>query len=194
MRIVGGKWRGRRLDAPEGRDVTRPTTDRTREQMASMVLSAFGLDLSEVSVLDAFAGSGAIGFELLSRGARSCTFVDADRKALARIRANARELGATTREYAVVTGDVFKLVARGALARAPFSLVVLDPPYALPAQQVSDLVQALRDSGQLDEHAHVLYERAAKAPGLELVNSAMLKSKAHGTTAVDLIVLGETDD
>ena len=57
MRIVGGEWRGRPIEAPDGRDVTRPTTDRTREQIASMVLSAFGLDLSEVDVLDAFAGS-----------------------------------------------------------------------------------------------------------------------------------------
>ena len=82
MRIVGGIWRGRALAAPEGRDVTRPTTDRTREQMASMVLSAFDLDLSDVRILDAFAGSGAIGLELLSRGAAHCTFVDADRKAV----------------------------------------------------------------------------------------------------------------
>ena len=82
MRIVGGKWRGHPLEAPEGRDVTRPTTDRTRESIASMVLSAFGLDLSDVSLLDAFAGSGAIGLELLSRGAASATFVDRDRGAV----------------------------------------------------------------------------------------------------------------
>ena len=56
MRIVGGKWRGRQIEAPDGRDVTRPTTDRTREQIASMILSAAGLDLSGASVLDAFAG------------------------------------------------------------------------------------------------------------------------------------------
>lgn len=58
MRIVGGMWRGRPIEAPDGRDVTRPTTDRTRESMASMVLSAFGLDLGGVSVLDAFGGAG----------------------------------------------------------------------------------------------------------------------------------------
>ena len=68
MRIVGGKWRGRRIEAPEGRGVTRPTTDRMRESIASMILSARGLDLSGESVLDAFAGSGAMGLELLSRG------------------------------------------------------------------------------------------------------------------------------
>ena len=80
MRIVGGKWRGKPFDAPSGRDVTRPTTDRVREAMASMVLSAYDLDLSGVSVLDAFAGSGAIGLELVSRGAGSATLVDSDRR------------------------------------------------------------------------------------------------------------------
>ena len=71
MRIVGGKWKGRSIEAPQGRDVTRPTTDRAREQIASMVLSARGLDLSGDLVLDAFAGSGAMGLELFSRGCHS---------------------------------------------------------------------------------------------------------------------------
>ena len=94
MRIVGGKWRGRAIEAPRGRDVTRPTTDRTRERVASMVLSAMGLDLSGRSVLDAFAGSGAMGFELLSRGAARATFVDRDRRAVALVRRTAASLGA----------------------------------------------------------------------------------------------------
>ena len=113
MRIVGGMWRGRALEAPEGRNVTRPTTDRTRESMASMVLSAFDLDLSEVRMLDAFAGSGAIGYELLSRGARSCTFCDADRKAVARIKRNGQALGAAREAHAVVGGLVLECEKRG---------------------------------------------------------------------------------
>ena len=93
MRIVGGKWRGRQIEAPDGRDVTRPTTDRTREQIASMILSAAGLDLSGTSVLDAFAGSGAMGLELLSRGAARATFLDRDRRAVARIKRTASSPG-----------------------------------------------------------------------------------------------------
>ncbi len=189
MRIVGGMWRGRALEAPEGRNVTRPTTDRTRESMASMVLSAFDLDLSEVRMLDAFAGSGAIGYELLSRGARSCTFCDADRKAVARIKRNGQALGAAREAHAVVGGDVFKLVARG-LPLGPFSLVVLDPPYALEAERVSELVQALADSGQLATPCYVLYERASSGAQLTLANAAMISSKTHGTTAVDLVRIG----
>ena len=67
MRIVGGKWKGRAIEAPDGKGTTRPTTDRTREAIASSILASRGLDLSESRVLDAFAGSGAMGFELLSR-------------------------------------------------------------------------------------------------------------------------------
>mgnify|MGYP000146292777 CR=1 FL=1 len=73
MRIIGGEWRGRKIEEPRGRDVTRPTTDRVREACASMVMSAFDFDLDEVRVLDAFGGSGALGLEMLSRGARSLT-------------------------------------------------------------------------------------------------------------------------
>ena len=190
MRIVGGIWRGRPLEAPDGRDVTRPTTDRTREQMASMVLSAFDLDLSDVRILDAFAGSGAIGLELLSRGAAHCTFVDADRKAVARIKRNVSSLGASRAQYDVMGGDVAKLVSRGRLPGAPFSLVVLDPPYALEAERVSELVQALADSGQLATPCYVLYERASSGAQLTLANAAMISSKTHGTTAVDLVRIG----
>ena len=66
MRIIGGEWRGRKIEEPRGRDVTRPTTDRVREACASMVMSAFDFDLDEVRVLDAFGGSGALGIEMLS--------------------------------------------------------------------------------------------------------------------------------
>ena len=79
MRIVGGKWRGRSIQPPKGYALTRPTAERTREAIASSILAAFGLNLENASVLDAFAGSGAMGLELLSRGAAHATFVDQDR-------------------------------------------------------------------------------------------------------------------
>ena len=194
MRIVGGMWRGRPLEAPDGRDVTRPTTDRTREQMASMVLSAFDLDLSEVRVLDAFAGSGAIGLELLSRGAEHCTFVDADRKAVARSRRGAAALGASRAQYDVVGGDATKRGQRGALVGSPFSLVVLDPPYAMPAEDVTKLVDTLAEGGMLAPKALVLYERASSGAQITPAGATQLKSKSHGTTAVDLLRMGDSDE
>ena len=110
MRIVGGKWKGLAVEAPEGRGTTRPTTDRNRERIASMILSAAGLDLTGTRVLDAFAGSGAMGFELVSRGAASATFVDLDRRAVARIRRTAeRSLRADASEWRALAGDACSL-------------------------------------------------------------------------------------
>lgn len=192
MRIVGGTWRGRALQAPSGRDVTRPTTDRMRESFASMLLSAFDLDLSEVSVLDAFAGSGALGLEMLSRGAAHATFVEMDRGALACVQANLRTLGVERNRAAVVKGDVFKLARRAQVAGVPFTLVLLDPPYATEAERVSALVRELQETGLLATGAVVLYERAREADGLD-VEGTLLSTREHGVTAVDLLRLGSID-
>lgn len=184
MRIVGGDWRGRALEAPEGRG-TRPTTDRMRETIASMVLSAFDLDLDGVSVLDAFAGSGALGLEMLSRGARCCTFVDSDRRAAGVVRRNVAALGAGARSR-VLVADALRLAERPGIPGAPFGLVLLDPPYATPAADVSAMVDALADSGALAPGAIVLYERDASSPQLSPTHAEALRQRAHGTTAVDL--------
>lgn len=193
MRIVGGKWRGRAIEAPDGRDVTRPTTDRTREGVASMILSAAGLDLTGLSVLDAFAGSGAMGLELLSRGAARATFVDADRRAVARVRRSAAALGAGRDEARALVGDVFALVRRG-IAGAPFDVVFLDPPYEVPAERVSGLVDELAATGQLAPGAVVVYEHAAGADGLSCSSVGAVRSRKYGIAAVELSVAGEGDE
>lgn len=187
MRIVGGTWKGHPIEAPEGRDVTRPTTDRVREAISSMVLSAKGLSLDGLSVLDAFAGSGALGLEMLSRGAAHCTFVDLDQKACARVRRNAASLGAAPASFTVVRGDAAKLAASGHVAGAPFDIVLLDPPYATEAARVAELVEALDAAGLLTEGAHVLYERSSSRPAMEPAGFYDAKQKRYGQTAVDLL-------
>ncbi|MFR7750376.1 MAG: RsmD family RNA methyltransferase [Collinsella sp.] len=117
MRIIGGEWRGRKIEEPRGRDVTRPTTDRVREACASMVMSAFDFDLDEVRVLDAFGGSGALGLEMLSRGARSRTTFEIDRNAARLITKNIESLCRDRARWRVVTGDVLAS-ARAAACRA----------------------------------------------------------------------------
>ena len=121
MRIIAGAWRGRRLLAPAGLQ-TRPTADRTRETLFSMLASRLG-SFEELRVADLYAGSGALGFEALSRGAAHCTFVENDRAALDAIRANAATLGATSIDIMAMSAS--------RLPRAPqFHLIVADPPYA----------------------------------------------------------------
>lgn len=190
MRVVGGKWGGMPLESPEGRGVTRPTTDRNREAMASMILSARELNLEGSSVLDAFAGSGAMGIELLSRGAARCTFIDQDARAAARVRRNLAKVGAEKGAYAVLRGDACQLAERGRIAGAPFDVVFLDPPYALSAGVVSAMLKHLVAQGALRSGATVVYERSAQAPGLDVPGLIPMRTKRYGITCVDLLEKG----
>lgn len=190
MRIVGGMWRGRHIETPKGMDQTRPTSDRNRESMASMIMSERDLSLEGDRVLDAFAGSGAMAFELLSRGAAHATLVDSSRPAMRAIQQNARELKAE-RLVTAITADVFRLVGTPALKGGPFDIVFLDPPYAYAAHDVSGLVAGLIASGQLADGGIVVYERAAQAPALDVAGLALAKTKKLGSTAVDLYRFGE---
>ena len=122
MRIIAGEWRGRKLQAPPG-DSTRPTADRVRETLFSMLASRLG-SFEGLRVADLFAGSGALGFEALSRGAGFACFVENDAKAAAAIRANAAGLGGTAR-IQILGGSAL------ALPRSdPFDLIFADPPYS----------------------------------------------------------------
>jgi 16S rRNA (guanine966-N2)-methyltransferase len=122
LRIIAGELRGRRIAVPPGEGV-RPTADRVREALFSILGSA----VHEARVLDAYAGSGALGFEALSRGAARATFLEADRRAVRTLQANAAALGAVDRST-VHHGRVIDILRRGAVA-GPFDLVFADPPY-----------------------------------------------------------------
>jgi 16S rRNA (guanine966-N2)-methyltransferase len=156
MRVVAGAARGRRLVAPAGSTV-RPTADRVKEALFSSLAPV----LAGASVLDVFAGSGALGLEALSRGAAHVTFVEQDRRALAALATNIAtvDLAGT----AVVTGDARRVLAGGsALAGRPFDLVLLDPPYALEEGTLASILVDV--VGLLAPGASVVVERAAKAP------------------------------
>jgi 16S rRNA (guanine966-N2)-methyltransferase len=121
VRIVAGSLRGRRFEAPEGKS-TRPTTDKVREAVFNALWSMDVLD--EARVTDMFAGSGALGFEALSRGASHCTFVESDRRAIAVIKSNIEHLGLESRST-VLHGDAMS--RRDVLAAS--DIVLADPPY-----------------------------------------------------------------
>jgi len=126
MRIVAGKYRATRIDAPKGL-TTRPTSDRVRQALFNALEhGAPGVDFTDTRVLDLFAGSGALGLEALSRGARFCLFVEDSAEARAAIRRNVETLhltGATK----IWRRDATKLGEAGTMQ--PFDLVFLDPPY-----------------------------------------------------------------
>ena len=129
MRIIAGQWRGRPLVAPRG-DTTRPTADRTREALFSMLASRLG-SFEELAVGDFFAGSGALGLEALSRGGASCLFVEQDRAALEALKANIAKLGARGTDIRATS-----VLALGP-APAPLDLILMDPPYGTGAGAVA---------------------------------------------------------
>ena len=121
MRIIAGEWRGRPLRAPAGQG-TRPTADRTRETLFSMLVSRLG-SFDGLRVADLYAGSGALGLEALSRGAAHATFVEKDPQAVAVLRANVAALKAEDRaEICILSATTLPLAQ-------PFDLVLADPPY-----------------------------------------------------------------
>jgi 16S rRNA (guanine966-N2)-methyltransferase len=151
MRVISGEWRGRKLLAPKG-DATRPTADRTRETLFSMLTSRLG-SFEGLVVADLFAGSGALGIEALSRGAAQCLFAEQDRDALDVLRGNLASLGATPRAD-VRAGSVLGL---GPAPRA-YDLLMLDPPYGTGAAGVA--LDKLRRLGWIGPDSWVSVETA----------------------------------
>jgi len=149
IRIIAGALRGRKIRVPAGLSV-RPTSDRVRESLFA-ILGSFG---EGIQVLDVYAGTGALGFEAISRGAAAVTFVESGREAARLLRANAATLGVETR-CRIVAGDAVATVASGAPG-APFDLVLADPPYALGEE--ASLLRAL-SQGALSPSARVVFER-----------------------------------
>ncbi len=168
MRVVAGEFRGRRLAAPRGRR-TRPTADRVREALFSMLG-----DLAGARVLDLYAGSGALGIEALSRGAGSAVFVERDPRAAAVIERNLAELGL---EQRVVTDEALRYLAR---AKSSFDLVFCDPPYDSAPRNAGTLAERL--PAVLADHARIVTESDKRDP-LELP-FPLLTERTYGDTRI----------
>lgn len=129
MRIIGGFHRGRQIDAPEGL-TTRPMTDRVRENLFNLLRD----EVPEAVVLDVFCGSGALGLEALSRGAATCTFVDADEGAIQAVGTNCERLG-LSKQARILRRDALRpgtwLRPAGAAA---YTVIFIDPPYVMTAE------------------------------------------------------------
>jgi 16S rRNA (guanine966-N2)-methyltransferase len=156
-RIIAGVAGGRRLQVPRG-GATRPTSDRVREALFSRL--EYVVDLDGARVLDLYAGSGAVGLEALSRGAAAATLVEADPRALRTLRGNVAALGL---DGARISAEKVERFAAGPSSGAN-DLVFLDPPYALSAGELHEVLAALEQHGHLAEHAIVVVERSSRDP------------------------------
>lgn len=154
MRIIAGTWRGRRLTAPAGVN-TRPTADRARETLFSMLTSRLG-GFTGLRVADLFAGSGALGLEALSRGAAHCIFVERDGAALSALRENINALGAGEAEIRAQSAQSLAPLA------TPLDLLMIDPPYG--ECDWSALIPRLVDSGWIGRDTMVTIEDGASTP------------------------------
>jgi 16S rRNA (guanine966-N2)-methyltransferase len=160
MRVVGGRLKGRNLASPASRDI-RPTADRLRESLFNILIHAYDDPISDARVLDLFAGTGALGIEAVSRGAKFVLFVDNGAEARALMRDNVESLG---------LGGVTKVYRRDATDLGPahpvepFSLVFLDPPYGKGLAETA--LASLRDGSWLTPGALLVVEEA-KAAGFK---------------------------
>ncbi len=181
MRIVGGQFRGRALAVPDGR-TTRPTSDRTREAVFNILAHAdWAPALDGARVMDVFAGSGALGFEALSRGARFCLFVETDDAARGAIRDNAETFGlfGTTRVH---RRDATQLGARPGGEAEAFDLVFLDPPYRKGLGEKA--LDCLVSGNWLSKDAVIVFERAADEDDFATEVWEKINTKNYGAAQV----------
>lgn len=189
MRITGGELRSRALKAPKGND-TRPTSDRVREALFS-ILTARGGVLAGARVLDLYAGTGALGLEALSRGAAEAVFVERSRDALAVLRANVSSLGVGDRSL-VVPAALEK--AEKALAASRFDLVFADPPYADVKNGVATRALEAIVVPRLEPSALLVLEHASRDPAPTLAHLVHEESRTYGDTCVSFYRSGPASD
>ena len=179
MRVVGGKFKGLHLATPAGQE-TRPTSDRVREAVFNILAHGIaGFKLEGARVLDLFAGTGALGFEALSRGSRHCQFVDESAEARGLVRTNADKLGVIG-QCKIWRRDATDL---GLCAPLPkFDLVFCDPPYGkgLGVKSLNSLVQGK----WLNADAIVVLEEVDKAEVPEIAGLALIDEREYGETKV----------
>lgn len=189
MRITGGIHRSRALRAPRGEE-TRPTSDRVREALFS-ILEHKGV-LDRARVLDLYAGTGALALEAISRGATTAVLVESSARALAAIRANVASLGASA-QTRLIAGDVSRAVHRIA-AEGPFDLVMADPPWALVQDGTPQKVLSrLGDAGAFRNGALAILEHAVRdrAADIERVEGAEpIETRIYGDTALTFFKIG----
>lgn len=178
MRVVAGALKSRALKAPKG-DATRPTSDRVRESLFAVLG-----DVSGVTVLDLYAGSGALAIEALSRGATRAVCVEAARPALGVIRDNVATLGLADR--LAIVGRKVEDCAAALAPYAPFALVLIDPPYAdVPSGKLARALAPLlaQRASLLADDALVVLEHAARDPAPALDGLDHEDDRRWGDTA-----------
>lgn len=192
MRVISGEFRGRQLKALKGNN-TRPTTDRVKESLMSSIVSAID-SFDGVVVLDAFAGSGGLGIEALSRGASMVVFCENNRDAQRIVSENLSLVKANRRNYKLVKENVLSVPF--GVSSSTYDLVFLDPPYAFEAEEVISFINTIDNEGCLAESVLICYEHAKKdtqkvLDTVEKYGYQVYSTKKYGDTSVTMIRKGQ---
>lgn len=181
MRIVGGKHKRRPLKSLGGQDV-RPTSDRARESIFNVLEHGIDdFDIEDASVLDVFAGTGALGLEALSRGAKHACFIDHDARAIKCARENAGHVG-EARNVTLLKLDALNLPPPPMAAEAPCALAFLDPPYR--SGMAGDTLRDLKNKGWIAAGTLCVVELAAKEIFTAPDNFEELDRRTYGAAQV----------
>lgn len=181
MRIVAGRFRGAKLAAPKG-EATRPTSDKVRQGLFNILEHGVGFEIEGARVLDLFAGSGALGLEALSRGAKYALFIDDSAQARAVIRRNIETLQLT---------GITKIWRRSATELgpagnvAPFDLVFLDPPYGRGLGEQA--LEAARNGGWIAPGGVAVLEEEARAEIAVPAGFEEIDRRAYGDTRIIIL-------
>ena len=181
MRIITGEFRGRKLISPPTKDV-RPTTDRVKEAIFSILAP----EIADAVVLDLFAGSGSLGIEAISRGAKHVYFCDNSEKSISVIRQNIVKLGISDR--VTIANCDFKRISSRITKKV--DIVLIDAPYNMC--EYADILMSLKNGEFLADPATILIERDKSKGGYEVpAPFALHKVKKYGNTEVDILVYNE---
>jgi 16S rRNA (guanine966-N2)-methyltransferase len=182
LRIVSGDFRGKALITPAG-DATRPTSDRARQAIFNILEHAsWSPGVRERRVIDLFAGSGALGFEALSRGASFCLFVETDEAARGAIRDNVEALGGLFGKTRVHRRSATDLGVKPGADGPAFDLAFLDPPYTKGLGEQA--LERLAAGGWLASGAIVVFERGVGEPAFEVAGFEHLDARDYGAARV----------
>jgi len=183
MRVIAGSAGGRRLAAPKGNRV-RPTADRVKEALFSMLLSRLG-SLDGIDVLDLFAGTGNLGIEALSRGAGTAVFVDSHRQSQDIIRANLALTGLSARS-SLLPVDALTALKRLSREQRLFDIIFMDPPYH-ELDLIQEVLGELSRSRLISEQGIVILESNGKMVPALPENLTLLETRLYGDTAIHIL-------
>jgi 16S rRNA (guanine966-N2)-methyltransferase len=185
MRIIAGKFRSRQLLSPPS-TITRPTADRARESIFNIINNLGGCKIEDATVLDAFAGSGALGLEALSRGAAHVTFLEKNLQAINILKENIASLDISS-QCSVIQGDA----TRPPKAPHPMKLMFLDPPYDQTIEE--PCLMGLQHQGWINSETLIVLETSTKRALNLPTKAALIDQRRYGAALISFLSYGGED-